>query len=560
MIRSLMLFALLWCSLALLHGTVAARDAVGEMEGSLYSVEDNVKVLDNSTFERELRTSGSCKLVQFINYFCGDCRRFAPIFRELAWKLIAWRRVLSIYVVDCAQERNVPICRDYEVRQTPMLRIFPPGFHRTAHHIGYYLNSLDPGEIVAKLAYYIGKMKYTTGEPDFEVIKAVDNTQTILGNCTSDSYLVLVHQPVGSTVGRDTILALLTWPTLIVRIINDRRNLENFGLSQEGPELAIVNCAGKALYMHPLNATSTGYAASVAQYLLSMGYTTERPPSTTAVPDPAQHLLDEEQATILTTVLQGFPKVYRADLEQSIDKLLHIELPKVRLFQSDSLLALRQLLNVLQIFSPLNASGSKLLRLLYEYVQANGASGNLTGVAFQMKVATLERGLPNIFKARRYVGCVASGPFQRGFTCSLWTLFHYLTVQTAKTKTVLPGGYVLRSIHGFVKHFFGCQDCVQHFLKMSERRRLFAVNTHDEELLWLWQAHNEVNGRLAGDSTEDPKFPKLQFPSSDLCVDCQQDPAQNTTWHTLAVLAFLIDLYDTKNLSYYGLPTNVGYD
>lgn len=553
-----MLFALLLCccSLALLHGTAAVRG----VEGSLYSVEDNVKVLDNATFERELSTAGSCKLVQFINYFCGDCRRFAPIFRELAWQLIAWRRVLSIYVVDCAQERNVRICRDYEVRQTPMLRIFPPNFHRTAHHIGYHLNSLNPGEIFAKVAYYIGNMKYATGQPDFEAIKAVDNAQKILGNCTSHSHLVMVYQPVESTVGRDTILALLTWPTLMVRIINDRRNFANFGLSQEGTDLAIVNCAGKALYMHPPNATSTGYAASVAQYLLSMGYTTERPPSTTTLANPAEHLLDEEQATILTTVLQGFPKVYLADLEQSIDKLLHIELPKVRLFHSDNLLALQQLLNVLQMFSPLNASGGKLLKQLYEYVQTIGTSGNLTGVAFQLKVATLERGLPGIFKARRYVGCVASGPFQRHFTCSLWTLFHYLTVQTAKSGTVLPGGYVLRTIHGFVKHFFGCQDCVQHFLKMSERRRLFAVNTQDEEVLWLWQAHNEVNYRLAGDSTEDPKFPKLQFPSSDLCAECQLQSPQNTTWHTPAVLAFLKGLYDKKNLSYYGLPTNVGYD
>ncbi|KAH8407038.1 hypothetical protein KR222_004339, partial [Zaprionus bogoriensis] len=555
MIRSLMLLALVWLRCVALPETAAGAAAE---EVSLYSAEDNVKMLNNATLERELRTSANCKLVQFINYFCGDCRRFAPVFKQLAARLRDWQRVLSIFVVDCAQERNVQICRDFNIRQTPTLRFFPPYFQRTEQRIGQELNTLEPDEIYSKLSALIAEIKYTTAEqPNFQPIESTNDTR-ILPSCSthSPSYMVLVYQPAATTIGRDTILALLTWPTLVVRRVKDRRSFGGFGLSPNNNALAIVDCAGNSLYLHPYNETSTEYAASVKQYLESLGHTTMEPPS--AAPNSIKYLPDEEQSAIIATVLQGFPRVYRADLEQAIDKLLHIELPKVRHFQGDNLQALQQLLNVLRRFSPLNASGSKLLQQLYEFVRSIGSSG-LTGVAFQLQVESLERRLPKVFKARRYVGCISSGPFQRGFTCSLWTLFHFLTVQTANSM-VLPAGAVLQSIHGFVEHFFGCQDCVQHFLGLSQRRRIFAVNTRDEEILWLWQAHNEVNQRLAGDSTEDPKFPKLQFPSSEVCAECQVSSALNTTWRQSAVLAFLKGIYDVKNLSYYGLPTTNGFD
>jgi thiol oxidase len=38
--------------------------------------------------------------------------------------------------------------------------------------------------------------------------------------------------------------------------------------------------------------------------------------------------------------------------------------------------------------------------------------------------------------------------------------------------------------------------------------------------MYLWRAHNTVNKRLKGRETEDPKFPKLQFPAPYLCKNC----------------------------------------
>ena len=50
---------------------------------------------------------------------------------------------------------------------------------------------------------------------------------------------------------------------------------------------------------------------------------------------------------------------------------------------------------------------------------------------------------------------------------------------------------------------------------MAERRSIWSVNSKKDAVLWLWESHNEVNDRLKADETEDPEFPKIQFPSKE---------------------------------------------
>lgn len=53
----------------------------------------------------------------------------------------------------------------------------------------------------------------------------------------------------------------------------------------------------------------------------------------------------------------------------------------------------------------------------------------------------------------------------------------------------------------YVKHFFGCQECAQHFEAMAAKS-MDQVKGRDEAVLWLWSHHNEVNARLAGKGAE----------------------------------------------------------
>lgn len=36
----------------------------------------------------------------------------------------------------------------------------------------------------------------------------------------------------------------------------------------------------------------------------------------------------------------------------------------------------------------------------------------------------------------------------------------------------------------------------------------------------MWRAHNSINKRLSGEASDDPKFPKRQFPPSEICPQC----------------------------------------
>lgn len=90
---------------------------------------------------------------------------------------------------------------------------------------------------------------------------------------------------------------------------------------------------------------------------------------------------------------------------------------------------------------------------------------------------------------------------------------------------------------------------------MAATRKIWDVPTKDEAVLWLWESHNVVNKRLAGDSTEDPQFPKQQFPSASSCGQCRLAGSKNEDikWNRDAVLSFLKNIHNPQFISRYGV-------
>ena len=81
------------------------------------------------------------------------------------------------------------------------------------------------------------------------------------------------------------------------------------------------------------------------------------------------------------------------------------------------------------------------------------------------------------------------------------SLFAYLDSSYDPTQPLLV-------IADYVQQFFGCRRCAHHFQMMAsfiDRD----VTSREDAVLWLWQAHNQANGRLAGTITEDPQYPKV---------------------------------------------------
>lgn len=80
----------------------------------------------------------------------------------------------------------------------------------------------------------------------------------------------------------------------------------------------------------------------------------------------------------------------------------------------------------------------------------------------------------------------------RGFPCGLWLLFHTLVAHA----TDFTAADTLKSIRAYVKHFFGCESCAQHFVGMADDQSLENIGSVNAAALWMWRTHNAVNLRL----------------------------------------------------------------
>uniref|UniRef100_A0A183CB98 Sulfhydryl oxidase n=1 Tax=Globodera pallida TaxID=36090 RepID=A0A183CB98_GLOPA len=148
--------------------------------------------------------------------------------------------------------------------------------------------------------------------------------------------------------------------------------------------------------------------------------------------------------------------------------------------------------------------------------------------------------------AEEWEHCKGSSPILRGFTCALWMVFHSLTInayQSSQNDERFHPIAVLHTIRDWVQDFFACEHCRVHFLRMTTKTAKIETSVHRKEdgFLYLWKAHNSVNGRLKGRETEDPNFPKFQFPPKFLCPECRRGSANE--FEEEKVREFLLKYY-----------------
>jgi len=116
--------------------------------------------------------------------------------------------------------------------------------------------------------------------------------------------------------------------------------------------------------------------------------------------------------------------------------------------------------------------------------------------------------------------CKGTVPGTRGFTCGLWTLLHSLAAQGEDAEAQ----HDLNATRSALGEFFDCVDCREHFMKIPFDSS--DGQTKRNAQLWWWRAHNIVNMRVeeiekdSGDG--DPAFPKVMWPTSDICRACRK--------------------------------------
>ncbi|GAB5353810.1 hypothetical protein AAMO2058_000065800 [Amorphochlora amoebiformis] len=148
------------------------------------------------------------------------------------------------------------------------------------------------------------------------------------------------------------------------------------------------------------------------------------------------------------------------------------------------------------------------------------------------------------------------------YPCGMWLLFHSLGVRTREGED----GKTISAIRCWVKHFFGCKDCVHHFSKLTRPNpnlptpaqtknistfnsgrksilhSLFSPHKNMSEMynkaegwvydyrntrlpawLWVWAVHNRVNVRLygGGGRRKGEGADVHVFPTTGMCPTCR---------------------------------------
>lgn len=237
----------------------------------------------------------------------------------------------------------------------------------------------------------------------------------------------------------------------------------------------------------------------------------------------------------------------------AVSQSLRLEVALHSLLQGQTRAALLALLRLIRQHLPLSAAFvaavDEPIRFLETHARVTSAQWQGFLLSWHMP------GEPAPGTQPAWAQCRGSSPRFRGYPCGLWSLFHALVTTAERRGDAAAGGAALYAMRDYIKFFFGCRDCAEHFLRVaaSLETDLHAAGDADgRATLWLWRAHNLANARLGSNPAEkstDPFYPKRAFPLPAQCPACRADTdasarnASTLVWNRSALLAFLRSFY-----------------
>lgn len=495
-----------------------------------------------------LFNSSSAWLIEFYSSWCGHCVNYAPTWRELAADVIGWDPAIKIGVVDCAEEKNYGTCKDYGINSYPSFRffqafakVFTTGETRKA---GTEQEIAVIRQIMIDFLQSLPPQHRPPACPSLEPIGS-EEVLSLLDK-KSSHYTAIVFESKDSYVGREVILDLIQYENILVRRVlnSDKALLEKLGITA-APSCYLIYPNGS----HGLINIMMHLRTEFSSHLKHLPGVKKRQPSLPELP--ARQKI-EERNDVRGLDEHDQSKVYMADLESGLHYLLRVELATHKTLEGEKLKTFKDFIAVVAQLFPGRQPVKKLLETLHEWLvnlplDKIPYDAILDLVNNKMRIAGIY--LPSRVK---WVGCQGSRPELRGYTCSLWKLFHSLAVQAAIRAEEFPKADpnhpdVLKVMRRYIQQFFGCRECAEHFEEMA-KESMDSVKSADGAVLWLWQKHNVVNNRIAGAPSEDPKFPKVQWPTHDLCPSCRGEQEPHS-WNEAEVLAFLKRFYSIDNAS-----------
>jgi len=511
------LIAVVLCATAL-----GIQPSYGELVG-LYEESDLVEILDSNNFNAKVIESDTAYVIQFYNAFCGHCIRFSTSWKEFAIQIYGWRQFVKVGVIDCSNQLNSQTCRNYEIMGYPSIRFIPP--RPAPNNIGNDVSGSTDIQIMKN--NLIDQLQETQSSGHLSSlcdIQPYANSSLMI-----DSNSILTYVIIDTTQNKFAQELIIDYcPVKKVNMIYALNS--NLALVEQLNTKIYPSLYRIQNYEFKLLASGDNKSQFIEIINEDLENNSITPFNIIEVTTKLYNLLFkkshglDDDASI----------IYLSDLEATLKYSLVHEIVSRNVISGESLEALKSYLELLIEYFPTSLRGKKLIKLVSENIRYNNT---VSGQNLRNFIDKYELFLKPYITKLNWIGCDGSNIIYRRYPCGLWTLFHTLTVQAStKDNNVFTGIQVLETITGYVKHFFGCTDCSEHFLRMATSIK-DNVTSLDDAVLWLWSAHNEVNQRLAGDVTEDPKYPKILFPLKVHCPECRMNDTGN--WNTTAVLCYL---------------------
>ncbi|CAF1174769.1 unnamed protein product [Rotaria sordida] len=459
---------------------------------------------------------------------CEYSKKFEPVWEDLARYAINWSKYIQIGTYDCTNESLLmnDICQDKEY---PHGSIYCP-LTNTIQLAFYLEQKLDNIKFEDILIYLLNKLNkianqcYGESWPIKNIIesKTNDDLNKIIPKNINKFQLF-----ISDDILLYTLYVLNNSKTIqtepIYHLTKENQITQNIGIWKG------IRYENGQIYLQSINSENIMKSLVVNQNIIS--YLEIIKQKTTATPKPTLSDIDSAVVWMLTRDLRRkLPSLF-GDVKSWVD--------------------------VLSIYYP----GSDTVKnFLYDLNTFLKNRTTLTSTELQNYInSTSTIKLPEL----KFDHCNGSDSTKRGYPCTLWILFHSMTIKQAQlaeqnklSSDVKPFDLML-SIRQFIGKFFLCQECVTHFINMTSNAEN-EINSYNESVLYLWRSHNIVNKRLRYENdSNDPDWPKVPFPTKqqcNLCVEKLDENGDGLEYNENEVYHFLKGFYyftnSVRNQSY----------
>uniref|UniRef100_A0A8D0E7K3 Sulfhydryl oxidase n=1 Tax=Salvator merianae TaxID=96440 RepID=A0A8D0E7K3_SALMN len=397
-----------------------------------------------------------------------------------------WEPAIRIGVLDCGDEGNFEACKEYGIQYYPTFRYFRAFAKQFSVGENQHGSDREPQTVRQSMIDFLQNHSQEAKPPARPHLDPIAPEEIfLLLNRRAPHYTAIVFESANSYVGREVILDLNQYENIVVkRALNSDPTFLEKLSITSVPSTYLIHPNGSHEIMNVLKPLRSFFSS----YLKSLPGVRRRlssPPLT-----PVRQNREEKTDTKEWKDFDKL-KLYMDDLESGLHYLLRVELATHKTLEGAQLKTFKDVVTVLAKLFP----GSQPVMKLLETLQVWVVSFPLDKIPYdavldllnnKMRISGLH--LPSHI---RWVSCQGSRPELRGYPCSFWELFHTLSVQAALQPKAL--------LH-------------------------------------------------TGDLSEDPKFPKLQWPTPEICPECHEEIKGLHTWNKAEVLRFLKHHYSPDNL------------